>query len=68
MKSSHIILLLLISLYSCANPVFKNEIIHTNAELGKVCPTSTGDNLIISKSVGKDITLISKLNSNANYI
>ena len=68
MKSSHIILLLLISLYSCANPVFKNEIIHTNAELGKVCPTSTGDNLIISKSVGRDITLMSKLDSNANYI
>ena len=68
MKSSYIILFLILSLCSCGTPVFKDEIIHSNAELGKVCPLSDGSNLILSKRPGADITYISKLDSNANYI
>ena len=68
MKSRYIILILTLSLCSCGTPVFKDEIIHSNAELGKVCPLSDGSNLILSKRPGADITYISKLDSNANYI
>ena len=68
MKSPYIILFLTLSLCSCGTPVFKDEIIHSNAELGKVCPLSDGSNLILSKRPGADITYISKLDSNANYI
>ena len=67
MKSRYLILFLL-SLAICGKIEYKSEIIHTNAELGKVCQTSEGDNLILSKVPNKDITFMSKLDDEANYI
>ena len=53
MKSRYILLLLLFSFHVYSLPTFRNEIIHSSAELGKVCLTSEGDNLILSKAQGQ---------------
>ena len=48
-----------------------SEIIHENAELGKVAETKDGSNVIISKRTDKDNpgkTLISKLDKNGNFL
>ena len=48
-----------------------SEIIHENAELGKVAETKEGSNVIISKRTDKDNpgkTLISKLDKNGNFL
>ena len=68
MKSRYILLLLLFSFHVYSLPTFRNEIIHSNAELGKVCLTSEGDNLILSKAQGQNKIFMSKLDKNANFI
>ena len=68
MKPRFILLLFLFSSYFCATPLFRDETIHPKAELGKVCLTSEGDNLILSKAQGQDKIFMSKLDKNANFI
>ena len=68
MMKSRYFLLFLFAFSACAEIFYKNEPIHTNAEFGKVCPTSEGYNLILSKVPNKDITFISKLDDKGNYI
>ena len=78
MKARFIFLIIaLFTLVSSHLPIFKpnyldeSEIIHENAELGKVCETKDGSNVIISKRTDKDNpgkTLISKLDKNGNFI
>ena len=68
MKSRYILLLLLFSFHVYSLPTFRNEIIHSSAELGKVCLTSEGDNLILSKAQGQNKIFMSKLDKNANFI
>ena len=64
-----LLILFLVYLCSCDNIYYKEEIIHSNAELGKVCQTSKGDNLILSKDIkNSDKTYMSKLDSKANFI
>ena len=47
----------------------ESQIIHENAELGKVCETKEGNNVIISKSVNEaGKTLLSKLDKGGNFI
>ena len=67
MKPSYIILLVLF-IYCSAVPVYKNDIIHENAELGKVSHLKDGQNVVISKVLNADKTLISKLDERGNYI
>ena len=69
MKTTTILFLFLFAIISCDNQLlFKSEIIHQNAELGKVTRTSNGDNLIISKVTGKASTLVSRLDKGGNFI
>ena len=81
MKARFMFLIIaLFTLVSSHLPIFKpnyldeSEIIHENAELGKVCETKDGSNVIISKRTGADDkektgkTLISKLDKNGNFI
>ena len=67
MKFSYIILLALF-IYCSATYMFKNDIIHENAELGKVCHLNDGKNLVISKATKEQNTFISKLDERGNYI
>ena len=67
MKPSYVILLVLF-IYSAASFVYRNDIIHEKAELGKVCHLKDGQNVIISKVLNKEKTLISKLDDRGNYI
>jgi hypothetical protein len=54
------LIIALFTLVSSHLPIFKpnyldeSEIIHENAELGKVCETKDGSNVIISKRTGAD--------------
>ena len=48
--------------------IYKNVVIHDKAELGKVCQTTSGENLILSKRKGKDISVISRLDKGGNFV
>ena len=67
MKPCYIILLALF-IYSSATLVYRNDIIHEGAELGKVCHLKDGQNVVISKKTDSEKTLISKLDERGNYI
>ena len=56
---------LILSLISLTSSQLSSQIIHTNSELGKVCETNDGKNLIISKRGDK--ILISKIDKNGNF-
>ena len=47
--------------------VYSKQIIHSNSELGKICETSDGHNIIISKRNDK-IILMSKLDKKGNFV
>jgi len=55
-------------IYSSATFVYRNDIIHEGAELGKVCHLKDGQNVVISKKTDSEKTLISKLDERGNYI
>ena len=67
MKPCYIILLALF-IYSSATFVYRNDIIHEGAELGKVCHLKDGQNVVISKKTDSEKILISKLDERGNYI
>ena len=67
MKSKYLILLLLI-VHALSDIKYKNDIIHENAEFGKVCRTKDGKNLILSKVLNTAKTLVSKLDEMGNYV
>ena len=62
--------LILTLFYACLCGTFKytNDIIHENAELGKVCHTKDGDNLILSKVYNGQKMLMSKLDERGNFL
>ena len=72
MKTLTIIFLTLFALIISDNSIiYKNVVIHDKAELGKVCQTASGENLILSKRKGKDISdisVISRLDKGGNFV
>ena len=56
---------LIITLFSLINSQLSSQVIHTNSELGKVCETNDGKNVIISQR-GEEI-LMSKMDKKGNF-
>ena len=56
---------LIITLVSLINSQLSSQVIHTNSELGKVCETNDGKNVIISQR-GEEI-LMSKMDKKGNF-
>ena len=69
MKTTTYVFLIILAFINSDNSVlFKNVVIHEKAELGKVCQTASGDNIIISKKTGQDVTVVSRLDDGGNFI
>ena len=72
MKAKNMIFLLICLIASISSnsliftPREKSQIIHENAELGKVCETKDGSNIILSKAKNKN-TLMSKMSSDGTF-
>ena len=67
-RNLFLLIIALISATLASDLDFNSKIIHSRAELGKVCVASEADKLIISNSIDGDYSYVSKLDENGNFI